>query len=182
MIDAGVNVRRYADAEAMKWSKVLTNIVANASSAILGWRPERLFRHPGIGALEVQALREAASVIRGQGLRPVNLPGVPVAWLCRALAFPAAALRPILGRIVSSGRGDKLPSFNYDIARGRSEVAWLNGAIVRAGRELNLPTPANRVLTEVLLELVNEETEPALFREDPELLLARAHEAGVTGI
>lgn len=179
---AGIKVHRYRDAAAMKWSKVLTNIVANASSAILGWRPERLFRHRGIAALEIQTLREAALVIRRLGLKPVNLPDVPVAWLCRALGLPASVLRPVLGRIVSSGRGDKLPSFNYDIGRGRSEVEWLNGAIMRVGRELNQPTPANRVLTEVLLGLVHNETEPALYRDDPERLLARAREAGVPGV
>jgi 2-dehydropantoate 2-reductase len=178
---AGIPVRRYANAAAMKWSKVLTNIVSNASSAILGWPPAMIFAHKGVATLEIQALREAVRVIRRQGLHPVNLPGVPVAWLCRALALPASILRPVMGRIVASGRGDKLPSFNYDIARGRSEVEWLNGAVVRSGRELNVPTPANRVLTDTLLELVKEQREPAYYRGKPERLLDRARVAGVPG-
>jgi 2-dehydropantoate 2-reductase len=54
-----------------------------------------------------------------------------------------------------------MPSFYLDLhsGRGKSEVEFLNGAIVRAGAQLGIPTPANRLLTETLMALV-EKSEP----------------------
>lgn len=179
---AGIEVRRYSDPTHMKWSKLLTNMVTNASSAILDWPPGLVFAHRGLANLEIQALREALRVMRCLGLRPVNLPGVPIAWLGRALVLPTALLRPVLGRAVTSARGDKLPSFNKDIGRGRSEVTWLNGAVVRAGQDLHVATPANLVLSSVLLSLVNGETKPSTFRDQPERLLEQARKADVPGV
>lgn len=182
MSAAGIEIRRYADSTSMKWSKLLTNIVTNASSAILGWPPGMVFGHKGVAKLELQALGEALRVMRRLEVKPVNLPGVPIALLGRALVLPAGVLRPVLARIVTSGRGDKLPSFNYDLGRGRSEVTWLNGAVVRAGEDLGLATPANRVLTNVLLGLVSGETRPDTFKNQPERLLDLARGEGVPGV
>jgi 2-dehydropantoate 2-reductase len=179
---AGFDLRLYQNRPRMKWSKLLTNIVSNASSAILGWPPERIFAHAGLARLEIEALREAVRVMRGLGLSPQNLPGVPVALLGRAIFLPTRIIRPILRRVVSKGRGEKLPSFHYDIGRGRSEVEWLNGAVVRRGSELNIPTPANRILTDTMLELVQTQTDPSGYRGKPEMLLLRGKQAGVPGI
>ncbi|HSO27476.1 MAG TPA: 2-dehydropantoate 2-reductase N-terminal domain-containing protein, partial [Anaerolineales bacterium] len=44
--DAGLNARMYSHAVDMKWSKMLTNLLANASSAILDMTPEEIFAHP----------------------------------------------------------------------------------------------------------------------------------------
>ncbi len=179
---ADFGVRLYQNRPRMKWSKLLTNIVSNAGSAILGWPPERIFAHPGLARLEIEALREAVRVMRGLGFSPQNLPGVPVALLGRAIFLPVRIIRPILRRVVTKGRGKKLPSFHYDIGKGRSEVEWLNGAIVRQGSILNIPTPANRTLTDTMLELTNRQTDPKPFQDHPERLLGRAREIGVPGI
>ena len=179
---AGFDVRLYHDRARLKWSKLLTNIVANASSAILGWPPERIFAHPGLARLEIEALRETMRVMRGLGISPQNLPGVPVALLGRAIFLPAGVIRPVLGKVVAKGRGEKLPSFHYDIGKGRSEVEWLNGAVVHQGSEQGIATPANRTLTDAMLELTKHQTDPKLFRDDPERLLRRAREIGVPGI
>jgi 2-dehydropantoate 2-reductase len=179
---AGFDVRLYQNRTRMKWSKLLTNIVANASSAILGWPPERIFAHTGLARLEIEALRETVRVMRGLGISPQNLPGVPVALLGQAIFLPAGVIRPVLGKVVAKGRGEKLPSFHYDIGKGRSEVEWLNGAVVHQGSEQGIATPANRTLTDAMLELTKHQTDPKLFRDDPERLLRRAREIGVPGI
>ncbi len=72
---AGLQPRLYHDAEGMKWSKLLTNLVANATSAILDWSAEEVFRHRDLYRLEVEALRETVRVMRALGHRPVESPG-----------------------------------------------------------------------------------------------------------
>ncbi len=177
----GVKAQLYAVPEAMKWSKLLTNMIANASSAILGWTAASVMQHPGMFHLDLEALRETLKVMRAHGWAPVALPGVRVDMLERFLALPSAWLRPVLGRIVSRGRGAKLPSFHADIGRGRSEVYWLNGAVVDYGERVGVATPANRLLTDVFDGLVRSVTPPETYRDQPEKLVAMAARAGVPG-
>jgi 2-dehydropantoate 2-reductase len=179
---SGFLVRQYPNRQSMKWSKVLTNIVSNASSAIVGWPPGQVFADAGIYRLEIEALRETVRVMRRLGLRPVNLPKVPVGLLGLALFLPAAIIHPILQRIVTGGRGQKMPSFHYDIGRGRSEVTWLNGAVVQEGIKLGVPTPANQVLLDTLQSLVAGDIDPSQFRDKPNKLIKLARQYGVPGL
>lgn len=182
MNQAGLFVRRYRNPERMKWSKLLTNIVSNATSAIVGWPPKRVFNHPDLYRLEVEALRETVQVMRRMDIKPQNLPKVPVSLLSFGIFFPPRITQGFLGRVVTKGRGSKQPSFHYDIGRGRSEVRWLNGAVVRVGEQLGFPTPANRVLTETMLRLVADSKEHERFHSRPDELLHLAVKSGVRGI
>ncbi len=179
---AGFRIRLHDDAARLKWSKLMTNIVANATSAITGWPPADVFAHPGLYRLEVEALREVVRLLRAMGQHPEDLVGVPVRWLSRALALPPRWVQSLLRRSVAGGRGAKLPSFHRDIGRGRSEVRWLNGAVVEHARTLGLGAPANAVLTEVMLALVEGRLDPLEYRDRPERLLAAAAAAGVPGV
>jgi 2-dehydropantoate 2-reductase len=182
IIEAGIRTFIYRNSKQMKWSKTLVNIVTNASSAIIGWPPWSILGHSELCRLEIEALRETARVMREMGLRPQNLPGVPVNLLGWAIFLPVPIIQPFLQRIVSSGRGDKLPSFHYDIGRGRSEIYWLNGAIAREGTRQGVPTPANTVLTETMQSLVDGREDPTQFRDRPDELLSRAKQTGVPGL
>jgi 2-dehydropantoate 2-reductase len=179
---SGIHLRLYNDRDQMKWSKVLVNIISNASSAITGWPPDKIFSHSELYRLELEALRETVRVMRQKGIVPLNLPKVPVALLGWGIFLPSKLIQPILRYIVASGRGDKLPSLHYDIGRGQSEIHWLNGAIMREGAQVGIRTPANCLLTETMLDLVEGREQPMSFLNDPQRLIARAREARVPGI
>jgi 2-dehydropantoate 2-reductase len=179
---AGLSVRIYAHAGRMKWSKLMTNIVANASSAILGWSAAQVYQHPGIAHLEIEAQREVLWAMRRLGFSPVNLPGVPVALMGWGLRLPASWIRPFLGRIVSRGRGEKKPSLHYDIGRGKSEVAWLHGPVVRLDEPGHPHTPANALLLETMQQLVDDASAADRFRDNPEQLIQLAVQRGVKGM
>ncbi len=174
---AGLKPKLYANPDAMKWSKLLTNLIANASSAILNMTPAAIFAHPGLFRLEVRQLRETLDVMAAQKIPVVNLPGTPV----RLLAFgvrrlPPPLLQPLLGRAAGSGRGGKMPSFHIDLysGRGKSEVDYLNGAVVRYGQKLGVATPVNRVLNETLLALTSGQQAREDWAGRPEKLIAAA--------
>lgn len=171
---AGLAARAYSDAGSMKWSKLLTNLTGNATSAILDMSVAELFADRRTYEIEVAVLRECLAVMRALGHRPVDLPGTPV----RALAFAAQRLprfvaQPALTRALGSGRGDKMPSFHIDLhsGRGQSEVRYLNGAVARYGAEHGVPTPANAVLTEVLEALTDGAQDLETYRHNPDSLL-----------
>ncbi len=170
---AGLNARLFARSADMKWSKMLTNLPANASAAILNMIAAEVFSHPGLFDLEMRMLCETLSVMRAHGIRVVDLPGTPVRLLALGVSLPAFISRPLLKKAVGGGRGGKMPSFHIDLhsGRGRSEVEWLNGAVVRYGKQKNIPTPVNQFLTETLMSLTRGELPVETFARQPEKLL-----------
>lgn len=171
---AGFVVRGYVDYRAMKWSKLLGNMIGNAASAILDMPPGEIYADPRLFRLEVAALREAVAVMDAWHIPAVSLPGLLSGLLPPALRYlPLPVLQLILTRMVSSGRGGKMPSLHIDLAggKGRSEVQFLNGAVVEWGERKGVAPPVNRALTDTLLSLMAGRLAWAEFRQRPDRLL-----------
>jgi len=174
---AGLPTVIYPDCHTMKWSKLLLNIINNATAAILDEPPAQIIARPELFNLEIAALREAYQVMRALGLRPVKLPGYPTQWLGRLLAttwLHMGIVRAIMRPFMVSGRGNKMPSLHLDLAAGRrtSEIMFLNGAIVQAGRKVGIATPVNQALTTILSGIVSGELKWADYQHQPNKLLA----------
>jgi len=175
MSKAFLNSQLFEDAASMKWSKMLTNLIANPTSAILDMTAGEVFANKNLYKLEIDMLKECLAVMEAQGLEVVDLPGTPVQALAYATTLPLWLSRPLLGRAAGAGRGAKMPSFHIDLysGRGKSEVDYLHGAVVRAGEKYNVPTPVNKVLTKTLLALTNKEIPLEEFAKKPEMLLKK---------
>lgn len=172
---AFLNSKLFEDAASMKWSKMLTNLLANPTSAILDMTAGEVFANKDLYRLEIAMLRECIAVMEAQGLAIVNLPGTPVRALAYATRLPLWLSKPFLSRAAGAGRGGKMPSFHIDLraGRGKSEVGYLHGEVVRAGEKCNVPTPVNKVLTETLMALTNREIPLEEFAHKPEKLLEK---------
>lgn len=171
---AGLNALAYPAAGPMKWSKLLTNLIGNATSAILDLPVAQLFADRRLFAIEIAVLKECLAVMRALGYTPVDLPGTPVRALALAVEhLPRAVSQPALARAVGGGRGGKMPSFHIDLysGRGQTEVRWLNGAVVAHGAGLGVAAPVNQVLTETLEGLSAGRLDKEQFRQRPEALL-----------
>ncbi len=145
-IAGGFNVQYVRDYRALKWTKLLMNITANAQCALLGWTPREVFAHPVAGALEVRAWREALRVMRNLGVRPIAFGGYPIPLVAPLIErLPIAVVRPLMGKFVAGGRGTKMPSIYLELGRGRAhtELPWLNGAIARRAAKQGIPAPVN---------------------------------------
>lgn len=172
---AYLNSRLYENAASMKWSKMLTNLMANPTSAILDMTAREVFANRKLYKLEIEMLRECLAVMKAQNIDVVDLPGTPVRALAFATTLPLWLSKPLLSRAAGAGRGAKMPSFHIDLhnGRGKSEVEYLHGAVVRAGEECNVPTPVNKLLTQTLLALTNKEIPLEEFAHKPEKLLGK---------
>jgi 2-dehydropantoate 2-reductase len=159
----------------MKWSKLLTNLIANASGAILDMDAQEIYRDPRLFDIERRQLLEALAVMRGLGYGPVSIPGAPVPWLARCIRLPAPLSRPILGRIVGGARAGKAPSLLLHLRSAppdgpspeQTEVGWMNGAIVWAGAGVRVPTPVNACLAALVEEVAQDPQRRAWFRRNP---------------
>ncbi len=173
---AGLKAKVYSNPAAMKWSKMVINLLANASSAILDMTPLEVYSDPELCKLEIRQIRETLDVMSAYKIPVVNLPGTQVKLLSWGISsLPLFVLQPLLKKLVGGGRGGKMPSFHIDLMsrRGMSEVDYLNGAVVRFGSKVGIDTPVNLVLTETLLALTRGDLDLNDFRHQPKKLLLR---------
>jgi len=172
---AHLNCRLYPEPHSMKWSKMLTNLISNPTSAILNMTAAEVFADKKLYKLEMDMLRECLAVMKAQGLDVVDLPGTPVRALAFVSKLPVWFSRLFLARAAGSGRGAKMPSFHIDLhsGRGKSEVEYLHGAVVREGKKRGISTPVNELLTNTLLALTNGEIPLDEYAGQPQKLLSQ---------
>ncbi len=117
------------DIDALLWGKLLVNVGINALTALLRVPNGALADLPQIRDLLAQTVGEAAAVAAAYGVR---LP----------YADPLAHVLAV-ARATGANRSSML----QDVLRGGpTEVSMINGAIVREGTRLGVPTPINRAL------------------------------------
>ena len=152
LVAGGLPVATVGDWRAMKWSKLLTNLVANAVPALLDLDAAAVYADPRLFVVERAQVREALAVMHALHLAPVRLPGADVRWLALGFRVPAALGHPILQRVVGGARGGKAPSLLLHLRAGGgpSESPWLNGGVARAGAIAGVPTPVNAALAALL--------------------------------
>lgn len=128
--------------ERVLWSKMLFNL-NNALNALSGLPLRTQLRDRGYRRLMATMMAEGLAVMRGKGLRPMRFGMLYPPLAARVLPLPdfvferaAAAML----RIDPEARS----SMADDLAQRRpTEIDALNGAVVRVGREVGVPTPLN---------------------------------------
>ena len=129
---AGVAVRISDEVEVELWTKLVMNCAYNAISALGGARYGEMVALAEIRTVMGDAVREAAAVAAGKGVRlPENLVD--------------AAIK------LADGMPMQISSTAQDIRRGRrTEMDHLNGHVVRTGEALGIATPVNRTLNALM--------------------------------
>lgn len=113
----------------MVWGKLLINASLNAVCALTGAGGEGALRSPASSELLGLVAEETARVAAGVGVQlPYDDPAERVRQHCRDV-------------------GAAKPSMLQDMERGRrTEIDVINGAVVREGLRLGIPTPYNQAL------------------------------------
>ncbi len=173
--DAGIETVARRDYRALKWSKTLLNIAGNATAAILNRHPRTIFKYGPTFDLEMEMVAEMLAVMKAAKIKVVDLPGAPVTRLTLvARRLPRPLAQPILSHFIASGRGEKMPSFQMDLAsgKGKSEVGYHNGAIARQGQQVGVPTPVNAALNDILTKITRRELDWQHYNGRPDQLVA----------
>lgn len=170
---SGFMTKTVSDYRGLKWSKLLLNMLCNASCAILNMLPSTVFEDLHLVEIEQAAVCEALSVMKKLSITTTDLPGFPInlmAFLFQTLT--PSLLRSLFRDKVGGGRGSKKPSLHLDLSEGRKklEVAFLNGAVAEQAARLGLPAPANELLSTVLMEIAGDVIPWETFRSHPEKL------------
>ena len=166
-----VEVRVTPNIRGAVWSKLLLNCSVTTIGAIAGRSMRQYIAERDGRELFDRAYDEALAVALASGARPERMlvDPIPPGWNGRSVPSEAhdAWLRQILG-----GYGDVKPSMLQDFERGRpTEIDFVNGYVVKLGRQLAVPTPANAAIVETVHGIARGQLAP-----DPRLL-GRALEA-----
>lgn len=131
---AGFQVEVVESVDSLAWGKLVVNAAINPLTALLEVANGELLKRPPARELSAELANEVVSVAWGK-----NIP----------LPFDDAvkAVENVIERTA-----DNRSSMLQDVGRGSlTEIDAINGAVVEAGREIGIPTPAN----EVMWKLVN---------------------------
>jgi 2-dehydropantoate 2-reductase len=127
---AGMPANAVADARGPQWRKVIFNASTNPIGALTGLTHGRVCERPSLRRLVSGLVDEGKAVAAAQG---IELDADPEALIDHA-AKPEVAY-------------DHKASMLQDVeARRPTEVDFLNGGIVRFGRESGVPTPLNEAI------------------------------------
>jgi 2-dehydropantoate 2-reductase len=156
-----------------KWSKLLLNVMGNATGAVTGLSPRQYAESPKLMRLELVLLREAMAVGKAMGLNWVDLPDFAVPLFCNLIEkLPLRVMAPVVGRKMRNARGDKLPSLFEDLKHpdAPSEIEHMNGAVVSEGARIGVPTPHQALLMEAFWRCRRESAFWERLRNKPERL------------
>jgi 2-dehydropantoate 2-reductase len=127
---AGMPTQAVADARGPQWRKVIFNAATNPIGALTGLTHGRVCEEPALRRLVTALVDEGKAVAAAQG---IELDADPEELIDHA-ARPDVAY-------------DHKASMLQDVeARRPTEIDYLNGGIVRFGRELGVPTPLNEAV------------------------------------
>ena len=144
-----------------RWAKLIVNCMANALAGITGMNNEDLRASAEVFSIAVKVAGEALTVAAALGVQVEPVGGLPAReYLDAARGVGLEDLRRKrveAGRSVGAGR----PSLLQDMLKGRrTEVDYLNGYVVRKGREVGVPTPMYQAIVEVTKRMEAGELKP----------------------
>ncbi|MGC8718849.1 MAG: ketopantoate reductase family protein [Thermodesulforhabdaceae bacterium] len=129
---AGLEIHVKEDVKALLWDKLLVNVGINAITALTGILNHGIHDYEPARAVSLKAVGEAVQVARKLGI-----------------SVRENIEEHVLKVALATGRNRS--SMGQDVDRKhRTEIDAINGAIVRLGAELGIPTPVNWTLTQLV--------------------------------
>jgi len=130
---AGFKTRSADNVNDLIWGKLIINVGINALTAITRLKNGRLPELRGTRLIMEEAVKEAVAVARAKDIQ---------------LPYPDP-----LGRVIEvcQATAGNIASMLQDVINEReTEVDFINGAIVREGKAVGIPTPVNFTLTSMV--------------------------------
>ncbi len=130
---AGFETKISKDIDAVIWSKLIINVGINALTAATRLNNGRLVEYEECRELLRSAVQEAVKIVKRKRIKlAYDDPIQKVESVCKATATNVSSmLQDVLNK-------------------KRTEIDFINGAVVRQGKALGIPTPVNEVLTNLV--------------------------------
>jgi 2-dehydropantoate 2-reductase len=147
----GLPIRTTGDIAAAQWGKLLVNL-NNAINALSGLTlREQLAQRPW-RALLADQIAEGLSAVRAEGIRPASPAALPSGWMPHLLRLPDALFALVLAPSMKIDPQARSSMFD-DLQRGRrTEIDFLQGAIVEIAERHGLEVPLSRRIVTLIKE------------------------------
>lgn len=133
LTEAGVKTDTSANVMGLIWSKLMINVGINALGTLLNVRNGELLKGEHSLALQRKLVAEATEVAAKKGIE----------LMYEDMSHEVAA--------ICEKTSGNINSMLQDVRNKRkTEIDFINGAIVREGERLNVPTPVNRVVSSLI--------------------------------
>jgi 2-dehydropantoate 2-reductase len=164
-------VEIYPDIRAAKWMKLIVNCAEVPTSAILDRSLSAAIETPGMRSLMLEVGCEAIEVAKKAGITMVPIFGLPDL----DPANPRDFIEQLLDEVIYNYAQpySKVAALQDWIKGRRSEVDDMNGAVVRKGAEIGLPTPYNQHVLDIALRIENGEIEAGVANLEAMLAIMR---------
>jgi 2-dehydropantoate 2-reductase len=134
------------------WLKLIVNL-NNALPALTNFSMSQVYSDPYLRTLAIRLMREGLFIVKQAGIKLESLPDVTIALTRLMTLIPvsiAARLIAAKARRLET-KWPILSSTLQSIRRNRStEIDYLNGEIVKLGKQLGLSTPLNAKIVELV--------------------------------
>lgn len=146
MADAGITAETSPDIQKTIWEKFVFLVGLSATTTLMRTPIGPIRGDPDRRAMLLEIMRETAAVGRAKGISlPEDLAEERLAFADRVPA-------------------EMTSSMHHDLERGnRLELAWLSGAVVRFGKEFDIPTPVNQTVFAAL----KQHADPGVISKEP---------------
>ena len=130
---AGFETKISKDIDSVIWSKLVINVGINALTAITRLNNGMLVEFDGTKELMRSAVQEAVKVVKRKRIKlAYDDPIQKVESVCKATSANVSSMLQDI------------------MAKDRTEIDFINGAIVRQGKASGIPTPVNELLTNIV--------------------------------
>jgi 2-dehydropantoate 2-reductase len=130
---SGIEVDLASDVESLIWGKLLINVGINALTAILNVQNGKLLEFSPARQLLSDLVMEGRELTKQKKIKiPYDDPVARVEEVCRLTSKNFSSMYQDLNR------------------SGRTEIDFINGAIVREGKALDIPCPYNESVTRII--------------------------------
>ena len=136
-----------------RWSKLVTNSMANGVSACTGLSGAAMAQDERIRRFQARLGSEAIRIGQALGYKLEEVNHLPPEVIASAGEGDAAALARYEERVLTQRRGsaEQRPSMGQDMAKGRrTEIEFLNGFVVREGEQAGIQARANARLVDIV--------------------------------
>jgi 2-dehydropantoate 2-reductase len=133
LLRAGIAAELSSDIRRTVWEKYVFLVGLSGTTAAMRTTLGPIRANPQTRAFMLDLMRETVAVGRAHGV------ALPQDYAEQRLAF------------ADTLASDMTSSLHHDLEHGnRLEVAWLSGGVVELGKAVNVPTPANRAVWDML--------------------------------
>lgn len=127
---AGFTTKISKDIDSVIWSKLIINVGINALTAITGLANGKIAQYEEVRDLMRDAVQEATRVVKRKRIK---------------LSYDDPIQKV---ESVAKATATNISSMLQDVQnKKKTEIDYINGAIIRQGKAIGVPTPVNQVLT-----------------------------------